>query len=82
MTPLAVTMRSPGTVAAQLPPASAARSTITLPAFRLSTIGWVTMIGALRPMTSAVVTMMSFLAMVVAISSACFWRKASVISRA
>ncbi len=48
----------------------------------LSTIGWVTMIGALRPITSAVVTMMSFLAMVVAISSACFCRKASVISRA
>ena len=60
VTPFAVVWISPGSVAAQLPPASAARSTTMLPAFMLSTIGWVTMIGALRPMTRAVVTMMSF----------------------
>src|SRR5271165_4857249 len=81
VTPLAVVVLSPGTVAAQLPPASAARSMITLPAFMLSTIGWVTITGALRPITSAVQTTMSFLAIVVAINSAWFWRNASVISR-
>ena len=54
----------PGTVAAQLPPASAARSMITLPWRIDSTIGWVTIIGALRPITSAVQMMMSFLATV------------------
>ena len=58
-------MRSPGTVAAQLPPASAARSTITLPGRMESTIGWVTMAGARRPITSAVQMTMSFLATVV-----------------
>ena len=47
-----------------------------------STIGWVTMTGARRPMTSAVQITRSFLATVVAISSACFWRNASLISRA
>src|SRR5439155_25834804 len=45
-----------------------------------STIGRVTIVGALRPITNAVVMMMSFLATVLAISSACFWRKASLIS--
>ena len=75
-------MRSPGTVAAQLPPASAARSTITLPGRMDSTIGAVTMTGARRPITSAVQITRSFLAIVVAISSACFWRNASLISRA
>ena len=72
----------PGTVAAQLPPASEARSTITLPGFIESTIGWVTMTGAWRPITSAVQITMSFFATVAAISSACFWRNASLMAPA
>jgi hypothetical protein len=48
----------------------------------LSTIGWVTITGACRPITRAVQITMSFLATVVAIRSACFWRNASLISRA
>ena len=82
VTPFGVTMTSPGTVAAQLPPASAARSMITLPGRMLSTIGCVTITGACRPITRAVQITMSFLATVVAIRSACFWRNASLISRA
>ena len=82
VTPFGVVILWPGTVAAQLPPASAARSTMMLPARMQSTIGWVTITGALRPITSAVQMTMSFLATVVAISSACFWRNASLISRA
>ena len=81
-TPWSVTVISPGLVAAQLPPASAARSTTTLPGRMASTMGWVRMTGALRPITSAVQITRSFLATVAAISSACFWRKASVISLA
>ena len=45
----------------------------------LSTIGAVTMVGARRPITSAVQMTMSFLATVVAISSACLRMKASLI---
>ena len=82
LTLLGVVFTSPGTVAAQLPPASDARSTMTLPGRMASTIGWLTMTGARRPITSAVQITRSFFATVVAISSACFWRKASLISLA
>ena len=44
-----VSMVSPGTVASQLPPVSAARSTITLPGFMPATIAAVTIFGAGRP---------------------------------
>jgi hypothetical protein len=57
-----------------LPPASAAISTITLPGFIAATWAAETITGALRPITRAVVTTTSFLAMVAAISSACFCR--------
>ncbi|MBV8703220.1 MAG: hypothetical protein JO118_05870, partial [Acetobacteraceae bacterium] len=59
-TRLSVTARCPGRVAAQLPPASAARSTITLPDRIAATIGSVTMTGAARPITRAVQITMSF----------------------
>ena len=49
----------PGLVSAQLPPFSAARSTITDPRFMLFTISSVMSTGAGRLGMSAVVTMMS-----------------------
>jgi len=47
------------TVVSMLPPASAARSTVTDPAFMEWTMSFVIMSGALRPGIKAVVTMMS-----------------------
>ena len=49
----------PGTVSSQLPPCSAARSTITLPGFIDRTISAVISFGAGLPGISAVVMMMS-----------------------
>ena len=46
----------PGRVSSQLPPVSAARSTITLPGFIPATIAAVTIFGAGRPGTAAVHT--------------------------
>lgn len=53
------TTASPGTVSSQLPPCSAARSTITLPGFMLCTISAVISLGAGLPGISAVVITMS-----------------------
>jgi len=50
---------SPGRVSSQFPPASAARSTITLPGFISSTAEAGISFGAGRPGTSAVVTITS-----------------------
>ena len=61
VTPLSVTIFSPGTVSSQFPPPEAARSTITLPGFMFATMSAVMVIGAC-PRTSAVVTRMSHLA--------------------
>ena len=58
VTPLSVTIFSPGTVSSQLPPPDAARSTITLPGFMLLTMSAVIVVGAC-PRTNAVVTTMS-----------------------
>ncbi len=54
-----------------LPPAPAARSTITEPDFIVLIISSSTRIGALRPGISAVVMMMSCFLMVSAIRAAC-----------
>ena len=56
---MAVTTFWPGTVASQLPPASAAMSTTTLPGFMTSTASCRMSLGAGRPGMSAVVMMMS-----------------------
>src|SRR6185437_11598088 len=48
--------RSPGRVSSQLPPLSAARSTISAPGFMPSTIAAVRILGAGRPGTAAVLT--------------------------
>ena len=53
------TTASPGTVSSQLPPCSAAMSTITLPARMLLTMSAVISLGAGLPGISAVVMMMS-----------------------
>ena len=53
------TMVSPGRVSSQLPPVSAARSTMTLPGFIPSTIAALTIFGAGRPGTAAVQTIAS-----------------------
>ena len=50
---------SPGRVSSQLPPVSAARSTITLPGFMPATIAALMIFGAGRPGTAAVHTMTS-----------------------
>ena len=54
-----------------LPPVSTARSTMTLPGFMPATMSSVTMRGALRPKTWAVVMTMSALAQCLAIASRC-----------
>ena len=59
VTPLSVTIFSPATEPATLPPCSAARSTITLPGFIDCTISAVMSLGAGLPGMSAVVMMMS-----------------------
>ncbi len=48
-------MTSPGTVSSQLPPVSAAISTITEPGCILATVSAMISFGAARPGTSAVV---------------------------
>lgn len=53
------TTASPGTVSSQLPPCSAAMSTMTLPGFMPCTISAVMSFGAGLPGMSAVVMMMS-----------------------
>ena len=53
------TTASPGTVSSQLPPCSAAMSTMTLPGFIVCTISAVISRGAGLPGISAVVMMMS-----------------------
>ncbi len=58
MTPC-FTTEAPGSVSSQLPPCSAAMSTITLPGFMLLTISAVMSLGAGLPGISAVVMMMS-----------------------
>ena len=60
VTPCATTV-SPARVSSQLPPRSAARSTITEPGFMPATISPVTRTGALRPGTLAVVITTSLL---------------------
>ena len=72
VTPLCCTT-FPGWVISQLPPRSAARSTMTEPGFMLSTIAAVTRRGAGRPGISAVVMTMSCPFMWEATSSACFF---------
>ncbi|MCG3201717.1 MAG: hypothetical protein NFCOHLIN_01587 [Gammaproteobacteria bacterium] len=54
-----LTTTLPGSVSSQLPPCSAARSTITLPGFIDSTMPAVMSFGAGLPGMRAVVTMMS-----------------------
>ena len=62
-------MLSPGSDSSQLPPVSAARSTITEPGFIRSTASSVTRIGARRPGTAAVVITTSTFPIASAISS-------------
>ncbi len=52
-TPFGVTTTSPGLASSQLPPRSTARSTMTEPAFMLSTMAAVISFGAGRPGISA-----------------------------
>ncbi len=59
VTPLRVTIFSPGTVPSTLPPLAAARSTMTLPDFIDATSALVMSRGAARPGMFAVVMMMS-----------------------
>src|SRR4051795_2313943 len=59
LTPPSVVNLSPGRVSSQLPPASAARSTITEPGFMSATADAGMSFGAGRPGTSAVVTITS-----------------------
>ena len=59
VTPPSVTYVSPGRASSQLPPASAARSTITEPGFIPCTASALISFGAGRPGTSAVVTITS-----------------------
>jgi len=68
LTPFSTTV-SPGSVSSQLPPVSAARSTITEPGAIERTAAAVISSGAGRPGIAAVVTMMSCLA--------AFWPSAS-----
>ncbi len=65
----------PGSVSSQLPPCSAAMSTMTLPGFMLLTISAVMSFGAGLPGISAVVMMMSAsLACCAYISRWAFWK--------
>ncbi len=59
VTPLSVTILSSGTVSSQLPPRSAARSTMTEPGFIASTMSFVQSTGAARFGISAVQITMS-----------------------
>ena len=62
VTPLAVTVASPSTVEATLPPLIDAMSTMTAPRFTLESMASSMSLGAGRPGMRAVVTMMSALA--------------------
>ncbi len=77
-----LSMISPGRVSSQLPPVSAARSTITEPARIRRTISAVTRMGALRPGMAAVVITTSEAATRSPISSRWRLRKSSLCSRA
>mmetsp|Transcript_32280 Transcript_32280/g.81917 ORF Transcript_32280/g.81917 Transcript_32280/m.81917 type:complete len:268 (+) Transcript_32280:504-1307(+) len=74
VTPFFVTNFSPGTVASQLPPLAAARSTMTLPRFMMSTMYCLMSFGAGLPGMSAVVMTMSH-------SPHCFLKSAISASR-
>jgi hypothetical protein len=81
VTPSRVTT-SPGTLSAQLPPASAARSTTTPPGRIHRTASAVTSTGAGRPGTSAVLITTSNLAMASVSASCCAACSRSVSARA
>ena len=69
------TTTSPGSVSSQLPPCSAARSTITLPGRMDCTMSAVISFGAGLPGISAVVMMMSTsFACFAKVSSWAFWK--------
>ena len=59
VTPFLVRTTLPGSVVSTLPPASAARSTVTDPGRIFSTISFLMSLGAGRPGINAVVTTMS-----------------------
>jgi hypothetical protein len=82
VTPASVVIVEPGCVSSQLPPASPARSTITLPGFIAFAASAVTSFGAGRPGTSAVVITTSDFATWAASASRCACCSASVSSRA
>ena len=70
-----LTTALPGSVSSQLPPCSAAMSTMTLPGFIDCTISAVISFGAGLPGISAVVMMMSTsLACLAYISRCAFWK--------
>ena len=77
-----LTTTSPGSVSSQLPPASPARSTTTLPGRMPSTASAVTRVGARRPGTSAVVITTSKPEMASVSRFCCSARSSSVSSRA
>ncbi len=78
VTPLSVTIFSSGTVRSQLPPRSAARSTITLPGFIAWTMSAVHSFGASRPGISAVVMTMSMSGASSRNFSSCFSRNSGL----
>ena len=81
-TPLPVTTVSPATVSSQLPPLSAARSTITEPALMAATAAFETIRGAVRPGIAAVVITTSAFAMCASSTACCFAFSSAVSSRA
>ena len=82
VTPFSVVVISPGCVPSQLPPASAARSTITEPWPMLATASAVISFGAGRPGTSAVVMTTSERAIWTCSASRCCACSSGVSSRA
>jgi hypothetical protein len=76
------TIVSPTFVISQLPPCSAARSTITDPARMRSTAAFEMITGALRPGTDAVETTASAAAIRASSASRCFAFSSAVSSRA
>ena len=81
VTPCRVTTL-PGSVSSQLPPCSAARSTITLPGFIERTISAVMSLGAGLPGINAVVMMMSTSFACLAKVACCAFWKPSLITLA
>ena len=73
---------APGRVSSQLPPVSAARSTITLPGFIPATIAALMIFGAGRPGTAAVQTITSMFFKCSARRRCCSARSSSVSARA